>query len=302
MRKDHFTDEALAAAKALARLDYAEEASVEALDFARCQRPDGSFYGTAGQCRTGTPAGAKQEEKSKVIQAPGADPAVMRRKELEEEKRMARMRATNERADAREKARKETKEEREGGAAATLKRIADRGPETKVKKESYSWGDLVTVSKGNEFKAVLHPEHQDALKKLKDGEKTTFTDEQRVKWNAARTGDNLELKSGSKSLSMPVSTLNTEAARSPKAGQKMPGLPQRRPEEDVRRPGGKLIGTSPRNMSIDGLKELKKEAADFRKKFGSRANEEKIAKVFKVYEDRIAAQEKFIKDKYGDER
>jgi hypothetical protein len=184
MRKDHFTDEALAAAKALARLDYAEEASAEALDFARCQRPDGSFYGTSGQCRTGTPAGAKQGEKSKVIQAPGADPAVMRRKELEEEKRTARMRATNERADAREKSRKEAK---------------------------------------------------------------------------------------------------------------------RRPEEDVRRPGGKLIGTSPRNMSIDGLKELKKEAADFRKKFGSRANEEKIAKVFKVYEDRIAAQEKFIKDKYGDE-
>jgi hypothetical protein len=62
MRKDHFTDEALAAAKALARLDYAEEASAEALDFARCQRPDGSFYGTSGQCRTGTPAGTKQEE------------------------------------------------------------------------------------------------------------------------------------------------------------------------------------------------------------------------------------------------
>jgi hypothetical protein len=240
--------------------NFSEEA-LEALDFARCQRADGSFYGTAGQCRTGTPAGAKeesakapraakgaevadlvkriarqerflqtaspakysrgeleiekkelqrmksqlagmkstmrpgaksqgdgpaeakQEEKSKVIQAPGADPAVMRRKELEEEKRMARMRATNERADAREKARKEAK---------------------------------------------------------------------------------------------------------------------RRSEEDVRRPGGKLIGTSPRNMAIDGLNELKKEAADYKKKFKSRANEEMIGKVLKTYESRIAAQEKFIKDKYGD--
>jgi hypothetical protein len=77
--------------------------------------------------------------------------------------------------------------------------------------------------------------------------------------------------------------------------------PKRRPEEDVRRKGGKLIGTSPRNMSIDGLKELKKEAADYKKKFGNRSNEEMIGKVLKTYESRIAAQEKFIKDKYGDE-
>jgi hypothetical protein len=164
--------------------DSFSEEVLEALNFARCQRADGSFYGTAGQCRLGTPAGAKQEEKSKVIQAPGADPAVMRRKELEEEKRIARMRATNERADAREKARKE---------------------------------------------------------------------------------------------------------------------PKRRPEEDVRRPGGKLIGTSPRNMSIDNLTELKKQLADYKKQFANRSNEELIRKVLKTYESRIAAQEKFIRDNYGDE-
>ena len=29
-------------------------------DFARCQRPDGSFYGTGGQCRKGTPVDAKE--------------------------------------------------------------------------------------------------------------------------------------------------------------------------------------------------------------------------------------------------
>jgi hypothetical protein len=67
MRKDHFTDETVAAAKALAALKYSEnpgdqQAFSEAYDFARCQRPDGSFYGTAGTCRKGSPAGAKQEE------------------------------------------------------------------------------------------------------------------------------------------------------------------------------------------------------------------------------------------------
>jgi hypothetical protein len=58
MRKDHFTDEALAAAKALSALKYSENpeeqlAFAEAYDFARCQRADGSFYGTGGQCRLG---------------------------------------------------------------------------------------------------------------------------------------------------------------------------------------------------------------------------------------------------------
>lgn len=36
-------------------------------DFARCQRPDGSFYGTSGQCRKGSPAGAKD-----IAEAPAA--------------------------------------------------------------------------------------------------------------------------------------------------------------------------------------------------------------------------------------
>ena len=38
------------------------EYAQDALDFARCQRPDGSFYGTGGQCKKGPPAGAKEKE------------------------------------------------------------------------------------------------------------------------------------------------------------------------------------------------------------------------------------------------
>ncbi len=45
-----------------------EEALEAVYDFARCQRPDGSFYGTSGQCRKGAPAGAK--EKDAVAPAP----------------------------------------------------------------------------------------------------------------------------------------------------------------------------------------------------------------------------------------
>ncbi len=31
------------------------------LDFARCQRPDGSYYGTGGQCRKGVSVGPKEK-------------------------------------------------------------------------------------------------------------------------------------------------------------------------------------------------------------------------------------------------
>jgi hypothetical protein len=78
-------------------------------------------------------------------------------------------------------------------------------------------------------------------------------------------------------------------------------MPKRRAEEDVRRPGGQLIGTSPRNMAIDGLADLKKEAEDYKKEFGSRSGEEMIGKILKMYDERIKAQEQFIKDKYGND-
>ena len=41
-------------------LEFSED--TESYDFARCQRPDGSFYGTGGQCRKGKDAGAKAEK------------------------------------------------------------------------------------------------------------------------------------------------------------------------------------------------------------------------------------------------
>ena len=37
----------------------------EVFDYARCQRPNGTFYGTSGTCRKGTPAGAKEKPEKK---------------------------------------------------------------------------------------------------------------------------------------------------------------------------------------------------------------------------------------------
>jgi len=45
--------------------NFSEEA-LEALDFARCQRADGSFYGTSGQCRKGKEAGDKPAEQTRA--------------------------------------------------------------------------------------------------------------------------------------------------------------------------------------------------------------------------------------------
>ena len=44
--------------------DNFSESAQEALDFARCQRADGSYYGTGGVCRKGTQAGAKEKTTS----------------------------------------------------------------------------------------------------------------------------------------------------------------------------------------------------------------------------------------------
>lgn len=85
MRKDRFSDDAVRAAKALASLKYSENpedqlAFSEAYDFARCQRPDGSFYGTSGQCRKGKESGAKEMTPTeKLKQGAASNPAVMRR-------------------------------------------------------------------------------------------------------------------------------------------------------------------------------------------------------------------------------
>ena len=42
--------------------------SLKVLDFVRCQRPDGSYYGSRGKCRKGTESGAKEESRSLFMQ------------------------------------------------------------------------------------------------------------------------------------------------------------------------------------------------------------------------------------------
>ena len=62
-----------------------------------------------------------------------------------------------------------------------------------VKKANYSWGKMMTVHHGSDTSYPLHPEHQSAIKKLKDGEKTSFKDETNSTVHAHREGDKVHL-------------------------------------------------------------------------------------------------------------
>lgn len=71
----------------------------------------------------------------------------------------------------------------------------------------YSWGRLVVVSKGNSYKAILHPEHQEALLKLQGGQSTQIKDEQGVRWKAFREGNEVTLQAPGKSLTFDLSKM-----------------------------------------------------------------------------------------------
>ena len=107
MKLGQFSDEAINAAKQLLS-DSIEFSELETMDFARCQRADGSFYGTGGQCRKGKESGAKEVEPKKV-----------KAKSVEEEKTEKKPKSVKEAVPKKEKKDPYT------GSKAGLKRAMD---------------------------------------------------------------------------------------------------------------------------------------------------------------------------------
>lgn len=64
-----------------------------------------------------------------------------------------------------------------------------------VKSSTHHWGKMMTVSHKASHSYPLHPEHQEVIRKLKDGEKTRFEDETGKKVTAHREGDKVHLSS-----------------------------------------------------------------------------------------------------------
>ena len=73
-----------------------------------------------------------------------------------------------------------------------------------VKTSKHSWGKMMTVHHGASHSFPLHPEHQEKIAKLKDGESTSFTDETNSKVTAHRDGDTVHLSLRGSNTKTPV--------------------------------------------------------------------------------------------------
>lgn len=90
-------------------------------------------------------------------------------------------------------------------ATAQAKKVAEEAEVNEavtVKKEKYSWGNMMTVHHGASTSYPLHPEHQQAIAKLGDGEKTSFKDETNTHVVAHRDGDKVHLTQPKKTSTM----------------------------------------------------------------------------------------------------
>lgn len=65
-------------------------------------------------------------------------------------------------------------------------------PNATTKHEHYPWGRLTKVDGGG-ITAIMHPEHQEAVGKLQDGETARFQDEQGILWKVKRDGEHVKL-------------------------------------------------------------------------------------------------------------
>ena len=144
--------------------NFSEEA-LEALDFARCQRADGSFYGTSGQCRKG------KETSEKPAETPKAKPRASVSKE--------------EKADRRAAARKDNEEKAMRNARTDSKMTSERAAQVKAafdkKRKSDKAAESKPVPPANDVKEMT-----DRLKKTfvgGNGETRPWTKDHQAVWD-----------------------------------------------------------------------------------------------------------------------
>ena len=91
--------------------------------------------------------------------------------------------------------------------------------EATVKTQKYSWGTMKTVHHGSDFSIPLHPEHHEAIAKLKDQQEHKFKDETNRHWTAKRSGDDVHFQSANNGPKTTVkhSTMSEEANHAPVA-------------------------------------------------------------------------------------
>lgn len=84
--------------------------------------------------------------------------------------------------------------------------------EATVETKKYSWGTMKTVHHGADFSIPLHPEHHEAIAKLKDEQEHKFKDETGRHWTARRKGNDVHFQgaNGGNSTKVKHSALKEE--------------------------------------------------------------------------------------------
>jgi hypothetical protein len=84
--------------------------------------------------------------------------------------------------------------------------------EATVKTQKYEWGTMKTVHHGSDFSIPLHPEHHEAIAKLKDQQEHKFKTEDGKHWTAKRSGDDVHFQgaNGGNSTKVKHSTMSEE--------------------------------------------------------------------------------------------
>jgi hypothetical protein len=82
--------------------------------------------------------------------------------------------------------------------------------EATVKTQKYSWGTMKTVHHGSDFSIPLHPEHHEAIAKLKDQQEHKFKTEDGKHWTAKRSGDDVHFQgaNGGSSTKVPHKSIS----------------------------------------------------------------------------------------------
>jgi hypothetical protein len=163
------------------------------------------------------------------------------------------------------------------------KEEAEELEEASVKSEKHSWGKMMTVHHGASHSYPLHPEHQEAIRNLKHGEKTSFKDETGAKVNVHRDVQDVHFTSNKTSTktTVPHSHFSEETEdRMARADYKVSPSGRKSHKEIVFTSGeeDKTKETVKEEMTDAQMKKreeivksMKKDKAGFKDRYGDRA-------------------------------
>lgn len=152
--------------------------------------------------------------------------------------------------------------------------------EATVKTSKYSWGTMKTVHHGSDFSIPLHPEHHEAIAKLKDEQEHHFKDETNRQWTARRKGDDIHFQGANNGpkTTVPHKSIAEQAPVAPVPDRKyIRGTPEHKAYKATKKP----INGMPTNKVKEEteLEEAKAEDRVARADYSVNANGRKVHKI-----------------------